>query len=148
MRVSDVLAGNRQSLATSIPEELIASICNRLSGLNIGAFPVLDAHDGRLVGVISERDVVRGFARDGSRLAEKRVKDLMTPDPIACDLGSTMVEAEKQMNKHRIRHMPIVDHGKVVGMLSLRDVMVWRSQEARDEVNVLRDAMIAVRNRA
>src|ERR1700689_4173980 len=100
MRVADVLKSNRQSLATCIPEESITSICTRLSALNIGAFPVCDAH-GTLVGIISERDVVRAFARDGARLAD----------------------------------------------LHVRDLMVWRQQEARDEVNVLRDAMIAVRNR-
>ena len=58
MRVADVLKSNRQSLATCIPEESIKSICTRLSALNIGAFPVCDAH-GALVGIISERDVVR-----------------------------------------------------------------------------------------
>jgi CBS domain-containing protein len=58
-----------------------------------------------------------------------------------------MIEAEKHMNKHRVRHLPVMDGGKLVGMLSIRDVMVWRQREARDEVNVLRDAMIVVRNR-
>ena len=58
-----------------------------------------------------------------------------------------MVEAEKLMNKHRIRHLPVMDDLKLIGMLSIRDVMVWRQHEARDEANVLRDAMIAVRNR-
>ena len=148
MRVSDVLKSNRQSLSTSIPEESITSICNRLSSLNIGAFPVCDSHDGRLVGVISERDVVRAFAKDGAWLANKHVRDLMTTEVVTCDTDATMLDAEKLMHKHRIRHMPVMDHGKVVGMLSIRDVMVWRWQEQRDEANVLRDAMIAVRNRA
>ena len=58
-----------------------------------------------------------------------------------------MLEAERLMNKHRVRHLPVTDGLKLVGMLSIRDVMVWRQQETRDEVNVLRDAMIAVRNR-
>src|ERR1700735_4507156 len=82
MRVADVLKSNRQSLATCIPEESIASICTRLSALNIGAFPVCDAH-GILVGIISERDVVplregrsqaRGYAR--SRPDDPRGHDL------------------------------------------------------------------------
>lgn len=148
MRVSDMLNSNRQSLATCIPEESITSICTRLSALNIGAFPVCDSHDGRLVGVISERDIVRAFPKDGARLADKHVRDLMTTEVVTCDLDSTMLDAERLMHKRRIRHMPVMDHGKVVGMLSIRDVMVWRWQETRDEVNVLRDAMIAVRNRA
>jgi CBS domain-containing protein len=146
MRVGDVLKSNRQSLATCIPDESIASICTRLSALNIGAFPVCDAN-GALVGIISERDVVRAFAKDGARLVDLHVRDLMTREVTTCTQETTMVEAEKLMNKHRVRHLPVMDGLKLVGMLSIRDVMVWRQQEARDEANVLRDAMIAVRNR-
>ena len=73
MRVSDALKSNRQTLATCIPEESIVSICTRLSALNIGAFPVCDAN-GALVGIISERDVVRAFAKDGARLADRHVQ--------------------------------------------------------------------------
>ena len=146
MRVSDVLKANRQTLATCIPEESIVSICTRLSALNIGAFPVCDVH-GALVGIISERDVVRAFAKDGARLADRHVRDLMTQEVVTCTQETTMLEAEKLMHKHRIRHMPILDGSRLIGMLSIRDVMVWRWQESRDEVNVLRDAMIAVRNR-
>ena len=124
----------------------ITSICKRLSTLNIGAFPVCDTH-GALIGIISERDVVRAFARDGARLADLHVRDLMTREVTTCTQETSMVEAEKLMNKRRVRHLPILDGLKLVGMLSIRDVMVWRHQEARDEVNVLRDAMIAVRNR-
>jgi CBS domain-containing protein len=146
MKVADVLKSNRQSLATCIPEESITSICTRLSALNIGAFPVCDAH-GALVGIISERDVVRAFAKDGARLADMHVRDLMTREVATCTQDTTMVEAEKIMNKHRVRHLPVTDRGKLIGMLSIRDVMVWRQREARDEANILRDAMIAVRNR-
>ena len=146
MQVSDVLKSNRQTLATCIPEESIVSICTRLSALNIGAFPVCDVH-GALVGIISERDVVRAFAKDGARLADRHVRDLMTHEVVTCTQETTMLEAEKLMHKHRIRHMPILDGARLIGMLSIRDVMVWRWQESRDEVNVLRDAMIAVRNR-
>src|ERR1700722_19008797 len=146
MRVADVLKSNRQSLATCIPEESITSICTRLSALNIGAFPVCDAR-GRLIGIISERDVGRAFAKDGPRLADMHAHDLMSREVTNCPQETTMTEAERLMTKHRVRDLPVMDGGKLGGMLSIRDVMVWRQQEARDEVNVLRDAMIAVRNR-
>ena len=51
------------------------------------------------------------------------------------------------MNKHRIRHLPVVDGGKLIGMLSIRDVTVWRLEESRNEVNLLRDVVIAARHR-
>ncbi len=110
------------------------------------ALPVCDAH-GTLVGIISERDVVRAFAKDGARLADRHVRDLMTREVVTCAHDQTMLEAEKLMHKHRVRHIPVMDGAKLVGMLSIRDIMVWRWQELREEVNVLRDAMIAVRNR-
>ena len=122
------------------------SISKRLSSLHIGAFPVCDAH-GTLVGVISERDVMRGFAKEGARLADRHVHDLMTRDVVTCAHDQTMPEAEKLMHEHRIRHIPVMDGAKLIGMLSIRDVMAWRLQQSREEVNVLRDAMIAVRNR-
>ena len=146
MLVSDMLKSNQQVLATCIPDKSIASICKRLSLLNVGAFPVCDAH-GMLVGVISERDVVRAFAKDGASLVERHVRDLMTREVVTCAHDQTMLEAEKLMHKHRIRHVPVMDGARLVGMLSIRDITVWRWQESRDEVNVLRDAMIAARNR-
>jgi len=146
MLVSDALKSNRQTLATCIPEESIVSICTRLSALNIGAFPVCDAH-GTLVGIISERDVVRAFAKDGARLADRHVHDLMTREVVTCPLDQTMLGAERLMHKHRVRHIPVMDGAKLIGMLSIRDVMAWRLQQSREDVNVLRDAMIAVRNR-
>ncbi len=146
MRVSDILKSNRQTLATCIPDNSIVSICTLLSSLNVGALPVCDAH-GTLVGIISERDVVRAFAKDGARLADRHVRDLLTREVVTCAHDQTMLEAEKVMHKHRVRHIPVMDGAKLVGMLSIRDIMVWRWQESREEVNVLRDAMIAVRNR-
>lgn len=58
-----------------------------------------------------------------------------------------MADAKSRMNQHHIRHLPVVDRGKLVGMLSIRDVTVWRLQESRSPVNVLRDAVISARHR-
>ena len=145
MKASDALQSNRQTLATCIPEELIVSLATRLNTLNIGAMPVTDA-TGALVGIISERDIMRAFAKDGARLVERRVRDLMAREVVTCGPESSMSEAERLMDKHRIRHLPIVDGAKVIGMLSIRDVMAWRLRDSRDEVNVLRETMIATRH--
>lgn len=145
MKASDALQSNRQTLATCIPEESIVSLATRLNTLNIGAMPVTDAK-GALVGIISERDIMRAFAKDGARLVERRVRDLMAREVVTCGPESSMSEAERLMDKHRIRHLPVVDGAKVIGMLSIRDVMAWRLRDSRDEVNVLRETMIATRH--
>ncbi len=145
MKVIDVLQSNKQVLASCTPDEPILTISERLSTLNIGAMPVCGP-DAALVGVISERDIMRGFARNGAKLTERYVRDLMTRDVVTCGPSDTMIEAEGRMNKHKIRHLPVVDGGKLIGMLSIRDVIVSRLQESRSEVNVLRDAVIAARH--
>jgi CBS domain-containing protein len=145
MKASDALQWNRQVLATCIPEESIVAFAARLNSLHIGAMPVVDAQ-GALVGILSERDIVRAFARDGARLVERRVRDLMVREVVTCGPNASMSEAEKLMDKHHIRHLPVVDGAKVVGMLSVRDVMAWRLRDSRDEVKVLREAMIATRH--
>jgi len=89
---------------------------------------------------------VRSFAKDGAKLTERRVRDLMTREVVTCEPVLSMGEAEKLMYMHRIRHLPVADGGNILGMLSIRDVMVWRLQESRDEVNVLRDVVIAARH--
>jgi CBS domain-containing protein len=137
MRVSDVLKANRQTLATCSPEESIVSICARLSALNVGAFPVCDAQ-GRLVGIISERDIVRAVAQDGARVADRRVRDLMTREVATCANDETMLEAEKLMNRHRVRHIPVMDGVKLVGMLSIRDIFMWRWQWRKGLLKVAR----------
>ncbi len=145
MKASDALQWNRQTLAICIPEELIVAFAARLNSLHIGAMPVTDAN-GALVGILSERDIVRAFARDGARLVERRVRDLMVREVVTCGPETSMSDAEKLMDKHRIRHLPVVDGAKVVGMLSVRDVMAWRLRDSREEVNVLREAMIVTRH--
>ena len=116
MKVIEVLQFNKQVLASCAPDEPILTISERLSALNIGAMPVCGAGGGGLIGIISERDIVRGFARMGARLIERHVRDLMTREVVTCGPDDSMAEAESRMNKHRIRHLPVVDSGKLVGM--------------------------------
>ena len=144
MKVVNYLQAEQQKLSTCAAEETIESVAKRLSALNIGALPVCGANNA-LVGVISERDVVRGMAKDGCKLAERRVRDLMTREVVVCDQNTTMAEAEKLMYQKRVRHLPVVSAGKVVGLLSIRDVMAWRIQESKTELNVLRDMAIVSR---
>jgi CBS domain-containing protein len=127
MRVSDVLKANGQKLATCVPEDSISSICVRMSELNIGALPVCDSR-GTLVGIISERDVVRAVAQDGARLADRHVLDLMTLEVVICKHDQTMLEAEKLMQKNGVRHIPVMDGANPIGMLSIRDIFMWRWQ--------------------
>jgi CBS domain-containing protein len=145
MQVGTFLRSCNQSLAVCADDESIGAIAARLSSKNIGAMPVCGA-DRSLIGVISERDIVRAFAKDAASLRDRRVRDLMTSSVISCDPKTSMNDAEKMMNDGRVRHLPVVEDGKTVGMLSIRDLMVWRVNAAREEINVLRDVVIAARH--
>jgi CBS domain-containing protein len=145
MKVGAFLKSCNQSLAICGADETIGVIAARLSSKNIGALPVCDANHA-LIGVISERDIVRAFAKDAATLRDRRVRDLMTSKVISCDPQKSMIDAEKMMNEARVRHLPIVEDGKTVGMLSIRDLMVWRIRVAREEIDVLRDVVIAARH--
>ncbi|MGD0186925.1 MAG: CBS domain-containing protein [Roseiarcus sp.] len=145
MRVGDILRANRQQLVSCAPDESVEAVATRLSTCNIGALPVRGA-GGALVGIISERDLVRAFAKDSARLRERRVRDLMSRDVVTCAPEESVVAAEKLMNEHRIRHLPVVEGARLVGMLSMRDTVVARLKETREEVSFLRDAVIAARH--
>lgn len=142
MRVSDALTSSWQILATCTPPARPRNQSRRfarLSSLNLGVRPAC--------GVVCERDVAYSFAKDGAKLADRRVDDLMTKQAIACEANASKNEAERVMRQRRVRHSAAVEGSNLVGMLSIRDVMVWRLQELRTEVNVLRDAMIVARHR-
>jgi CBS domain-containing protein len=146
MKVGDYLKLLNSQLVTCSADESVETVATRLSNYNIGALPVCEAGH-KLVGIISERDLVRSFAKDGVRLEGRRVRDLMRAKVITCSLDDDMAVVQKQMNDNRIRHVPAVEGDKVVAMVSIRDALAARLLETRDEVNVLRDAVIAARHR-
>ena len=100
-----------------------------------------------MIGIISERDLVRVFARtDLSELHYMRARDVMTTRVVTCGPDDTMRFAQDLMRTNHFRHLPVVENGRVSGMLSLRDTLALRLQESEDEMNILRDAVVAARH--
>lgn len=144
MRVKDILAAKKGALVTNRPEDTVEAAAVLLTNNNIGALPVRDGN-GDLVGVISERDIVRGFARQGGRLLQLKVKDLMTRKVVTCEPEDDVKDAMRLMSDRHIRHLPVITEGKISGIISSRDVMESRLEQAWMEHNVLRDVAIASR---
>lgn len=144
MRVKDILAAKKGALVTNRPEDTVEAAAVLLTNNNIGALPVRDGN-GDLVGVISERDIVRGFARQGGRLLQLKVKDLMTRKVVTCEPEDDVKDAMRLMSDRHIRHLPVITDGKISGIISSRDVMESRLEQAWMEHNVLRDVAIASR---
>jgi CBS domain-containing protein len=102
------------------PAEALAIAASRMRFNDVGCVPVIDG--GRLTGILTERDLARAIA-DGIDPREVAVADYMTPEPIVVDSDATVVEASRVMVDAGIRHLPVLENGQVVGVLSMRDIL-------------------------
>jgi CBS domain-containing protein len=146
MQVAEFLRQSRQKLVTCLPDDTLPTVAKTMYAHGIGAMPVCEAGT-RMLGIISERDLVRAFARpDWSELQYLRARDVMTSRVMTCRPQDSMQQAQELMRAHHFRHVPVVDGGKVIGMLSLRDTLALRLHESEEEVNLLRDLAVVGRH--
>lgn len=136
-KVSTVLERKGHSVVTVAPHDTIDTVVGVLTRNRIGAAPVLD-RDDRLVGIISERDVLRGTAEHGGRVLALRVEQLMTREVKTCSLDDQIVALMETMTLQRIRHLPVVRNGVLLGIVSIGDVVKQRLEEAQSELEALR----------
>ena len=114
----DLLA--ERELAAVPPTITVREACRVLDARDIGALAVVD--DGRLVGILSERDVIRKCICRGRRPDQTRVAAVMTPDPVTIDVARSVAHALDLMRAGGFRHLPVTEGEAVIGMLSMRDV--------------------------
>jgi len=143
MNVAEFLAHLHQRLVTCLPDDHLNAVAKLMFAHDLGAMPVCEL-GVRMVGIISERDLVRAFARaDWSELQYIRARDVMTTRIISCGPDDSMRTAQELMKANHIRHVPVVRDGQVLGMLSMRDTLSMRLQESEHETSVLRDMVRA-----
>lgn len=144
MKVADILKTKGSAVKTVGPDETAKVFAENLRNERIGAMIV--TRDGStLEGIISERDLAYGLAAYGDGLASMRVSELMTRLVILCTPEDTIAEVMSVMTQRRIRHLPVKDGGRLVGIISIGDVLKHRLGEMQLEANVLRDVAIARR---
>lgn len=146
MKVGEYLERAQQRLIVCAPGHSLEDAAKLLHAHNIGAMPVCEP-GGRMVGIISERDLVRILATKGHGLRHIRVDEIMTRRVVSCRPDDTMLGAQQLMSNNRFRHLPVVEAGRVLGILSIRDTLASRLQESEFEINVLRDVVVAARHR-
>jgi len=144
MKVADLLAGKGSTVKTIEPTASIRTLAQKLKSESIGAM-VVSADQLRIVGIISERDVVRGYADYGPAVDNLTVADLMTRGVITCKPEDKISEVSRVMTNRRIRHLPVKNGDRLVGLVSIGDVLKHRIDEIQLEANVLRDYAIAHR---
>lgn len=144
MQVSDILKTKGTRVLTVRPEEAISTFIKRITAEKVGAMVV--SSDGvRPEGIITERDIVHGLAQHGAGLLAMEVREVMTKRVIICAPGDSIKAVMIQMTRGRTRHLPVMEGGKLAGMISIGDVVKSRLENAELEASVLRDYITTAR---
>jgi CBS domain-containing protein len=141
MNVESILEQKGTEVATIGPDASIKTAADWLRAKNVGAL-VVTSNDA-ILGVISERNIVRALSQYGEPVASMRVKDIMTRGLITASLGDDLTHLMHLMTRHRVRHLPVLRNGKLAGLISIGDVVKHRLEDLELEANVLRDVYIA-----
>ncbi len=137
MNVNDILKAKGREVATIAPDATVADAVRLLHHRSIGAL-VVSGDGNRLDGIVSERDVVHALAERGATVLDMRVSELMTRRVVTCAPNDTIAELMGEMTRRRIRHLPVVDRGRLAGLVSIGDVVKNRLEEMEFETTSLR----------
>ena len=137
MNVEVILKAKGRSVVTVAPDATVAEAVGLLRARGIGAL-VVSPDGAAMAGILSERDIVHALAERGVTLLELPVAALMTRHVFTCKPGDSIAELMAEMTQHRIRHLPVVENGRLVGIVSIGDVVKNRLDEVEDEASSLR----------
>jgi|SRR4051794_14598559 len=143
MRVRDLLRSKPTALITVKPHDSLDTAVHLLMVNNIGGLPVVDG-DGGVVGFLAERDIVRAVHGRREPMNSLRVQDVMRAAP-TCDIEDPVVDTMRYMTAHRHRHLVVRDGARLVGVLSVGDLVKYRLEQLETETGVLRDYVAAKR---
>ena len=141
MTVSIVLAGKGRDVVTIDPNASLAAAVELLAEKRIGAVVIVGA-DRRIVGILSERDIVRALAESGRDAVDGPVSAAMTRKVSTCHERETISAIMERMTTGKFRHIPVVDQGKLVGIVSIGDVVKHRLSEVERDSAAMRDYIL------
>lgn len=145
MLVSQILDSKGHNIITIRPQATVAEALRVLWLEGIGALLVTD-ENGKFAGILSERDIIRGLVSQGTELLETPVEERMNRAAVTCTPETWVEELMNEMTERRIRHLPVVeDDGKLVGIVSIGDILKTRLQELESETSTLRGYLHAIR---
>lgn len=138
MKIVEIDKLRRVKLQTIEPETTVHDASRKLVQFNIGALPVCDA-EGCLIGIITERDILRATAKEGSGALTLKVAAIMTRQVITCVDEEEVESAMQVMTERRIRHLPVLKEGRLVNIISIGDLVKATLDASRQEIRYLRD---------
>jgi len=137
MNVATILKAKGRSVTTARPDQSLSEVASKLSSRKIGAVVVV-GESGAVAGIISERDVIRAIAERGAAALDMQVSRFMTRDIVTCSETSLVDEMMEMMTSGRFRHLPVVEDGALVGIVSIGDVVKNHVATVEMEVSAMR----------
>jgi CBS domain-containing protein len=132
--IYDLVKGRKTHDVTE--EQTVLEVARVMVEQNIGAVPVV--REGKLIGIFSERDLLKRVTAKALDPATTRVGEVMTPDPLVVEPKESVEHCMIVMKQHNFRHLPVCEHGQMVGIVSLRDIMLHDLEEKDDEIITMR----------
>lgn len=137
MNVETILRKKGDTIIAVDPDDAVSKAVEILTKNRIGAALVRDAA-GAVIGILSERDIVRGIAQHTSNCLDMAVRELMTSPVISCKPADNIHEIMELMTDRRIRHLPVIDDGQLIGVISIGDVVKQRIADIENESEALK----------
>jgi CBS domain-containing protein len=137
MSIATILKTKGPDIIAARPDDTAEQVAKLLAAHNIGAVLIKSA-DGEVLGILSERDIVRALGRHGDAALKLTASALMSRNVVSCSPEDTVAQAMAVMTARRFRHLPVMEGGRLVGMISIGDVVKERIGEAEQEAEHLR----------
>jgi CBS domain-containing protein len=134
MRIGDLIK-DQETYSADLGQNVLETV-RAMVELNIGAVPVI--HNGELVGIFSERDLMKRVVAETLDPRSTCVAEVMTNDPLTIGMNEDLDTCMTLMRRNNFRHLPVCHHGRLVGMVSLRDILLHDLSEKDDEVRMMR----------
>ena len=138
MTVRAILSRKGRDVATIAPTASLSEAVRLLAQRRIGAV-VVTGPENRVAGILSERDIVRSLSERGPAAVEDNVAAVMTRKVMTCTEAETVAAIMERMTAGKFRHLPVVEQGRLAGIISIGDVVKWRLEEIEGETNALRE---------
>lgn len=137
MSVSDILSGKGHSVVTISHDETLNDAVHLLAAKKIGAVVVLNGEES-VCGILSERDIVRDIAKQGATVLSQKVATCMTKKVVSCQSSDSIDSLMAKMTAGKFRHLPVIDSGKLAGIISIGDVVKRKIERAEQEAEEIK----------
>ncbi len=136
MTLATILRTRLDDIVQATPETSVRTIIQLIADHRIGAIPVVE--DEQVIGIMSERDVIYALRRDGAAILDWAVERVMTRPPITVDSSLSLLAGLSLMTRRRIRHLPVIEDGRMVGFVSIGDLVKARIDRIESEAEAMR----------